>query len=320
MTPSTVTLGVRIARKEAIARDIVLLELASATGDALPAFSAGAHIDVHLPGGLTRQYSLCNPPWETQTYVIAVLHTPDSRGGSRAVHETLDVGDKLTIGSPRNHFPLTSEAGKVVLLAGGIGVTPLLGMAEQLARDGCDFEFHYSARSTERMAFREQLRDARYGRRVHQYFDDCGPRLDLPALLAEPSPDTHLYVCGPSGLIDAALATARRLGWSEAQLHHEFFNGAAANIKSASFEVELARSGRIIPVNADQSIVGALAAQGLQIPVSCEQGVCGTCLTHVVSGHPDHRDVYLTHEEQVANDRMLPCCSRSLTPRLVLDL
>ncbi len=317
------TLQVRVARKAAEAQDIVTLELVAADGAALPAFSAGSHIDVQLPNGFTRQYSLCNDPQETHRYQIGVLRDAASRGGSAAVHDLVKEGDVLTISAPRNHFGLAHEAKKHLLLAGGIGVTPILCMAERLANTGGDFAMHYATRAPERTAFRQRIAASAFAARVQFHYDngDAAQKLDLQALLSQPEAGTHLYVCGPKGFMDAVLNTARAAGWPEAQIHYEFFGAEVAKSDSdASFEIKLASSGRIVMVPKDQTVVQALAAAGVDIMISCEQGVCGTCLTRVLEGVPDHKDSYLTPEEQAANDQFTPCCSRSKTPQLVLDL
>lgn len=321
------TLQVRVARKAVEAQDIVTLELVAVNGAALPAFSAGSHIDVQVPdgkgGSLTRQYSLCNDPQETHRYQIGVLRDAASRGGSAAVHELVQEGDVLTISPPRNHFSLAHEAKQHLLLAGGIGVTPILCMAERLANTGADFALHYATRSPARTAFRQRIAASAFASRVHFHYDngDAAQKLDLQQLLSAPEAGTHLYVCGPKGFMDAVLGTARAAGWPEAQIHYEFFGAEVAKSDSdASFEIKLASSGRIVMVPKDQTVVQALAAVGVDIMISCEQGVCGTCLTRVLEGVPDHKDSYLTPEEQAANDRFTPCCSRSKTPQLVLDL
>jgi len=327
---------VRLARKRAEAADITSFELVAADGGALPAFSAGAHIDVHLPataGGLVRPYSLCNSPAETHRYQLGVLREPTSRGGSVAMHDALAEGQTLQVSAPRNHFPLVAGAPaagaaggappRSLLLAGGIGITPLLAMAEQLHADGAAFMLHYAVRSAPRAAFLPRLLAAPWVQRVRLHLDDGEPaqRLDLPALLAAPAPGMQLYVCGPSGFIDAVLATARAAGWPEAQLHCERFNAVVVQHDSdAAFEVQLGEGGRVVVVSPGQTVVQALAASGVALPTSCEQGVCGTCLTRVLAGTPDHRDQYLTPEEQAAGDQFLPCCSRACSPRLVLDL
>ncbi|MEK9803487.1 MAG: PDR/VanB family oxidoreductase, partial [Curvibacter sp.] len=300
------TLQVRVARKAMEAQDIVALELVATTGQALPAFSAGSHIDVQLPNGITRQYSLCNDPQETHRYQIGVLRDAASRGGSAAVHDVVKEGDVLTISVPRNHFGLAHEAKRHLLLAGGIGVTPILCMAERLANTGADFALHYATRAPERTAFRQRIAGSAFASRVHFHHDngDAAQKLDLQKLLSQPQAGTHLYVCGPKGFMDAVLGTARAAGWPEAQIHYEFFGAEVAKSDSdASFEIKLASSGRIVMVPKDQTVVQALAAAGVDIMISCEQGVCGTCLTRVLEGVPDHKDSYLTPEEQAANDQ-----------------
>jgi vanillate O-demethylase ferredoxin subunit len=315
--------SVRVVRKTVEAEGICSFELVRTDGQPLPAFAAGSHVDVETPGGATRQYSLCNDPAETHRYLIAVLRDAGSRGGSVAMHDRVNEGDVLSISAPKNHFALAHDAGSHLLLAGGIGVTPLLCMAERLATVGAAFEMHYCTRSTARTAFRERIGASAFASRVVFHFDDGPPaqRFDLEAVLSRPQPDRHLYVCGPKGFMDAVLATARARGWPEAQIHHEFFGAEVApRVDDGSFQVKLASSGRVIPVAADRTVVQALAAAGVSVATSCEQGVCGTCLTRVIEGEPDHRDMYLTPEEQAAGDQFLPCCSRSKSPLLVLDL
>lgn len=316
------TLQVRIAHREAEADGIVRFELVSASGMPLPAFTAGAHIDVMLGEGLIRQYSLCGHPADRNRYQLGVLLDPASRGGSRAMH-ALGEGAALTISAPRNHFELAAGASRHLLLAGGIGVTPLLCMAEQLAADGADFTLHYCTRSLDRTAFRTRIATADWAARAQVHVDDgeASQTFDMKGVLAPPEPGTHLYVCGPKGFMDAVLATARAQGWPEDRIHYEFFAGAVVTTEAdADFEVKLAKSGRVIPVRREQTVVQALAAAGVDLPVSCEQGVCGTCLTRVVDGTPDHRDMYMTPAEQAKNDCFTPCCSRSLSPLLVIDL
>lgn len=320
---SASTLSVRVARKAVEAQDIVTLELVATDGSALPAFGAGAHVDVQLPGGITRQYSLCNDSQETHRYLIGVLRDPASRGGSKTVHDLVKEGDVLQISTPKNHFPLAHDAKKSLLLGGGIGITPILCMAERLANTGADFELHYATRSAQRTAFRERIGKSSFASKVAFHFDDgaAEQKLDLAQLLVKPEAGTHLYVCGPKGFMDAVLNTAREKGWPEDQLHYEFFGAEVAKSDSdASFEIKLASSGRIVMVPKDKTVTQALAEAGVEIMMSCEQGVCGTCLTRVLEGVPDHKDSYLTPEEQAANDQFLPCCSRSKTPQLVLDL
>lgn len=317
------TMSVRVARKQQEAQDICSLELTPVEGAALPAFTAGAHIDVHLPGGLVRQYSLCNAPGETHRYQIAVLRDAASRGGSAAVHDQVVEGDTLTISAPRNLFALDAQAPHHLLLAGGIGITPLLAMAEQLWATGQSFSLHHCSRSRERTAFLSRLAQAPYAAQVHHHWGGGATpqRLDLPTTLARAPAGTHLYVCGPQGFMDAALSAGRAAGWAEDRLHREYFGARPVQPDAGgSFELEIASSGQIIVVRADQTALAALHAAGVDIPMSCEQGVCGTCLTRVKAGTPDHRDQYLEPHEQAAHDQFLPCCSRAVSPRLVLDL
>jgi vanillate monooxygenase ferredoxin subunit len=314
---------VRVARKHTEALDICSLDLVAEPGHSLPAFAAGAHIDVALPGGLVRQYSLCNPPGEAGRYQIAVLRDAASRGGSQAVHDAVAEGSTLRISAPKNHFPLATDATHHLLLAGGIGITPLLAMAERLTALGESFELHHCTRSHDRTPFVARLAASPFAHRVQHHHDDGDPeqRLDLTASLARAPQGTHLYVCGPTGFMDAVLAAGRAAGWSEDRLHREYFAAAPVDATNAGgFELEIASTGRVIPVAKDQSALAALLAAGQDIPMSCEQGVCGTCLTGVKAGTPDHRDQYLTPEERAANNQFLPCCSRASSPRLVLDL
>lgn len=315
-------LAVRVARKTREAEDILSIELVSADGARLPAFSAGSHIDVQIRPGLIRQYSLCNDPTEQHRYLIAVLRDPTSRGGSVAIHDGVREGDVLQISPPKNYFPLV-HARRSLLLAGGIGVTPILCMAERLAHIGANFEMHYCTRSEERTAFRDRIRTSGFADRVQFHFDD-GPgsgRMNLPGILSPPAPDCHLYVCGPSGFIDYVMNTARAQGWQPDQLHLEYFAGVVQDTSGdPSFDVKLASSGQVFTIPADKSVVQVLAENGIDIPISCEQGVCGTCITRVLDGVPDHRDMYFTDDEKSKNDQFTPCCSRAKSAMLVLDL
>lgn len=314
---------VRVACKREEASQIASLELVAADGAELPRFTPGSHVDVALPNGLTRPYSLCNAPTERHRYLIAVLREPESRGGSAAIHDLVNEGSELRISVPRNQFALAPHARRHLLLAGGIGITPLLSMAEQLAHDGADFALHYATRSPDRTAFREQLLRSRFAERVTFYFDDrdASQRLNLPALLTAPQPETHLYVCGPRGFMESVIEVATRAGWNAALIHQESFGGGTKPLPAGGrFEVELASSGRIVEVPAHLTVLQALTNAGVAIPSSCEQGTCGTCLTRVVEGVPDHRDEYLSPEERASNDQFLPCCSRASSARLVLEL
>ncbi len=316
-------MAVRVRRKAVEAAAVCGLELESVDGRALPSFTPGAHIDIHLPGGLVRQYSLCNSAGDSLSYGVAVLLESASRGGSSAVHRQVQEGDVLEISPPRNLFELESSA-PALLFAGGIGITPIIAMAEYLAEERRNFELHYCGRSSDRMAFVERIKNSSYGHRANFHFDDGPPsqRLDVLATLKKFSSDTHLYVCGPQGFIEAVLQVARQQDWDEPRLHREFFSAAAPahQTTGSAFSVRLARSGKVVTVGEHETIAEALRSQHIEVPLSCEQGICGTCLTRVLEGIPDHRDSFLTDDERAKNDQLTPCCSRSNSPVLVLDL
>lgn len=314
------TMQVKVLHRVQQAEGIDSFELGRVDGGPLPNFSAGSHIDVHLPGGLIRQYSLCNDQAETHRYRIAVLRDPASRGGSNAMHDQVKQGDVITISEPRNHFPL-EHAPHTLLLAGGIGITPLLCMAQRLSNMGGSFELHYATRSPVRTAFKDEV--LAFGDRAHLHFDDgdAAQKLDLPAVLAAQPPGSRLYVCGPTGFIDFVVKTAKEKGWPADRVHLEYFGAAPQDTTGdQAFEVRLASTGKSYTIPADKSVTEALSAQGVEIMVSCEQGVCGTCITRVLEGECDHRDLYFTDEEKAANDQFTPCCSRAKSKVLVLDL
>jgi vanillate O-demethylase ferredoxin subunit len=316
------TIEVRVAARACEAEAICSYELVRLDGAPLPPFEAGAHIDVHLGGNLVRQYSLCNAPGETHRYQIGVLRDADSRGGSQAMHDHIDTGSVLQISAPKNHFPLV-DAKRTLLLAGGIGVTPILAMAEALAARGAAFEMHYSARSPERAAFKERIGASAFAGQVHFHYDsgDAAQKLDL-ARAAGRARRRHPRVrVRAAGLHRPRAGQRQGLGWPAAQLHVEYFSAAAVDTSGdRAFDVKLASSGKVVTIPAGKTVIKALAEQGVEIPYSCEEGVCGTCLTRVLEGVPDHRDMYLTEEEQAANDQFTPCCSRAKTAVLVLDL
>jgi vanillate O-demethylase ferredoxin subunit len=298
---------VRIVRKRDEALGVASFELASAWP--LPAWTPGAHIDVHVAPGVVRQYSLCGSGGR---YRIAVLHTRDSRGGSRAMHG-LKEGGIIEIGAPRNHVALVENASRSLLLAGGIGITPILAMADRLHANGAGFEMHYCARSATHAAFHAQLRDGAYASRVHFHFDQP---IDLDAVLA--TPNGELYVCGPAGFMEAVLDAARRHGWREEQLHREIFAGAGTRPGDTPFTLKLARSSISIEVAGNQSASAALAAAGVAVPTSCGVGVCGTCVVRVLEGVPEHRDQFLSAADRARF--FTPCCSRAAGTSLTIDL
>ena len=315
-------MNVRIASKQLAADDIYLFGLETPDGDELPTFSAGSHIDVEVKPGLVRQYSLCNHPEERDRYEIAVLLDPDTRGGSAGIHESWAEGDTVRISEPRNHFALVGDAKKSILLAGGIGVTPILCMAERLAHADEPFEMHYCTRNQARTAFYDRIRNSPLSDRVNFYFDDApeAERFDPSRVLASPEEGVHLYVCGPAGFIDWIYAAAEEHGWPAAQLHREYFappDDPDADAGDFAFDVKIASTGQTITIPADKSVAATLEEHGIEIAVSCEQGVCGTCITHILEGEPDHRDMILSDAD---TDQFTPCCSRARTRLLVLDL
>jgi vanillate monooxygenase ferredoxin subunit len=315
-------LDLQITHKRVVAEGIVCLELRDPQRRPLPEFTAGAHIDVHISPQLTRQYSLCNAPGERERYLLGVLLEPNSRGGSAAMHQRYAEGDRITVGMPRNNFPL-APARRTLLFAGGIGITPMLSMAESLWRTQDDFLLTYCARSTAHAAFLDRLQSAPYAANTRVHLDDGPPgqRLQMERLEQEDPAATHVYVCGPKGFIDHVCGAARARGWSEAHIHVEHFSAAPPVDSSGSvaFTVRIASTGQAFEIPADQSITTALERQGVCIPVSCEQGICGTCITRVLSGDIEHHDSYLSDAERAQGDQMTPCCSRG-RGTVVLDI
>ncbi|RDK03534.1 PepSY domain-containing protein [Paraburkholderia lacunae] len=322
VSPRT-TLALKVARKTAEAENIQSFELVDPAGKALPPFSAGSHIDIHVPGGKVRQYSLCNPPGERHRYLIAVMRAEPTRGGSRAMHEQVKEGDLIDVSAPKNHFPLVESAKHSLLIAGGIGITPILCMAEDLADLGADFKMHYFARSPARAAFVDRIKRSKFADRVFFHFteDQKQQRLDLAALLETHDAETHLYVCGGEAFMNAVIDTALQKRWHKNRIHREYFSVERRESDSnVEFDVTIASTGKTICIPADKTVMAALADYGIHITTSCEQGVCGTCVTRVLEGEPQHRDVFLSDDEKNRNDRFTPCCSRANSRRLVLDL
>jgi vanillate O-demethylase ferredoxin subunit len=319
--PESATQNVLVRRLCVESADVRSLELVAADGRPLQPFEAGAHIDVNLGDGLIRQYSLINSTDADGSYRIAVKLEPDSRGGSARMHR-LAEGHALTVSLPRNNFPLDSGAGHSMLVAGGIGITPLLGMAYRLMEEGASFSLDYFARSREALAFGDEIAGGPFTSRsrFHLGLDGEGTRAELARRLDAAPPGTHIYACGPASFMQ----TVRDLVAAKPGpvLHLEYFaaDPALADLPAGSFRVNLTKSGKTVMVDADQTIVEALNAAGIEVATSCEQGVCGTCLTTVLAGRPDHRDMLLTEEEQQAGDRILLCVSRCLDQELVLDL
>lgn len=321
--PGRTTLTLKVARTAAEAENVQSFELVDPAGKPLPLFTAGAHIDVHVPGGKVRQYSLCNPATERHRYLIAVMRAEPTRGGSKAMHEQVARGDLIEVSAPKNHFPLVESAKRSVLVAGGIGITPILCMAERLADVGADFSMHYFARSAARAAFVDRIKRSTFASRVSFHFtpDQQQQRLDLATLLGRHDTGTHLYVCGGEAFTNAVIDAALQSGWSEGRIHREYFSAEQrACDANVEFDVTIASTGKTIRVPADKTVLTALAECGIHITTSCEQGICGTCVTRVLEGEPQHRDLFLSDAERKRNDRFAPCCSRANSRTLVLDL
>ncbi|NTH16720.1 oxidoreductase [Agrobacterium rhizogenes] len=314
---------VRISSRIAETRAISTFELRQPDGRPLPQFTAGAHIDVKIDDGLIRQYSLCNDAIERHRYVIGVLNEPQSRGGSRIIHETFHQDRIISISPPRNHFELDIADDHYILLAGGIGLTPILSMAAELHRQSRSFEVHYCARSRGSAAFLSHLNSAEYSGRVFCHFDDedNGQKLDPAKLFSRVHKARQLYVCGPKGFMDWIVGSAEQAGIENARIHREYFTAAPQeNREAGTFEVVIASTGQTFIIPPEKSIVRVLEENGVEVLVSCEQGICGSCITTILEGTPDHRDSVLTEGERQAGTLFTPCCSRAKTARLVLDL
>jgi ferredoxin-NADP reductase len=301
---------------EQVAEDVLALRLGRADGLPLPAWTPGAHIDLLLGDDLVRQYSLCGRTNEPDTWRIAVLRAPDSRGGSKAVHEVRS-GSTVRVRGPRNHFPVAS-AQRYVFIAGGIGITPLLPMIDEVSAAGAEWELHYGGRSLGSMAFVDELGEL--GEPVHLVPQDEQGMLDLDAILGEPRPNTLVYACGPEPLLNAV--EERCVAWPPGALHLERFTARAGADTAADepFDLVLQRSGKTLAVPADRSVFEVVREAGVSVLGSCLEGICGTCETEVVEGEVDHRDSILDDEERAAGEVMMICVSRCRSGRLVLDL
>jgi ferredoxin-NADP reductase len=299
------------------ADDTNLYELMRPDGTPLPPSEPGAHVDLHLPNGLTRQYSLVLPCPLPSSYTLAIKRDANSRGGSSYIFDELTTGRALKISVPRNHFPLAAAATHHVLIAGGIGITPIFAMTQKLRADGASFVLHYAGRTRSQLAFLDELADAAFAH-VHCDDEQGGAFLDLAALVAQAPASSHFYCCGPAPMLDAFLAAT--VGIPPERVHCEYFVAKHAANKAGGFIVELARSSREIRIPAGMSILEALREAGLTLDSSCQEGICGVCETRVISGIPDHRDAVLSEHEHASNKSMMICCSGSKSERLVLDL
>jgi phthalate 4,5-dioxygenase reductase subunit len=316
MTTETGGIRTTVARRRELTPDIAEFTLVAADGQSLPDFTPGAHITVQTPSGAMRRYSLVGTGEEPESYVIAVKREPDSRGGSRSMHEQVQEGTELTVEPPENEFPM-KDAPKYLLIAGGIGITPIYSMAQKLAEEGKVFSIIYCTRSPEQTAYREELQAAFPGKvKLHHDNGDPAKAYDFWDHFAEPQ-TMHVYCCGPKPLMEEIKAVSGH--WPEGRVNFEDFKPVeVVRADDHEFKVELARSGQTVTVPADKSILEALRENGFKTPSSCESGTCGTCKTRFLSGEPDHRDMVLMDEEKA--DTIMICVSRAKSGDLVLDL
>lgn len=286
-------------------------------GGMMPSFEPGAHVDLQLEAGLSRSYSLVNDPAIRGYYEIAVHHAIDGRGGSRHIHEKWRVGQIIEMSEPKNNFPMVEDASHTVLVAGGIGITPMLPMIARLEKLGKSWELHYVAASPDRAAYVDRVQDFD---RVQIAYDGVpgGQRLDLKSICAAAPVDAHLYCCGPAGMLDAFVATnAER---PKGHAHIEYFSAETELATDGGYTLELVKSGKTITVEEGETMLDALLGAGVDIGFACAEGVCGTCQVPVLEGIPDHRDHFLTEDEKAANNTIMVCCSGAKSPSLVLDI
>lgn len=310
----------RVAHRQAVASDIHLFELRHPDGAELPAFTAGAHIPVQTPCGAMRQYSLCNAPQDSHCYQIAVKREAAGRGGSASMVDALQVGDLLNVGAPENLFPLDERASRFILIAGGIGITPMLAMARQLLHEQRPWRLYYLSRTPEHTAFLDVLQSGDLAPHVKIHHDHGDPQkgFDLWPVLEKPgSPaGAHVYCCGPTGLMDAVRDMTGH--WPGSTVHFESFgSGHSTRDDDRTFSVHFSRSGQQLQVPAGQTILDIARQHGIHIPSSCESGSCGSCKTRLLSGEADHRDLVLLPEEKA--QWIMPCVSRALGDQLSLD-
>ena len=314
-------IDVQLAGIEPVARDTNVYTFRRPDGGRLPPYKPGAHIDIHLPNGLIRQFSLLNPADNPESYVVAIKLDAASRGGSRYIFDELRAGHALKISAPRNNFPLVEEAPEVVLFAGGIGITPIWCMAQQLQAQSRSWKLYYAAQSRADMAFLALLET--FGpERVHLHFDNeaDGKFLDLAAAIGAGSANAHFYCCGPNPMLKAFEAAAASRPRN--QVHVEYFtpkdDASAGSL--GGFWVELAKSGEEYFIPEGRKILEVLYDAGVDVDYSCELGICGECVTRVISGIPEHHDSVLSEEEQASNETVMICCAGCKSERLVLDM
>ncbi len=318
-------LSVRVAQITREAEDINAYEFVDPDGGQLPPFTAGAHLDVWTPNGDLRQFSLSNNPSERHRYVVAVLRERQGRGGSASFHDDVHEGDIVTISAPRNNFPLNEYADRHLLIAGGIGITPMLAMVRRLQDIRADYNLYYCARFPENTAFQEELRNEPFASHVEFVFDEGNPQekgLDLKSLLSTYEQGTHLYCCGPGALMNA-VREAAQVAYPEEAIHFEFFSTEGLEIEhseSVDFQVEVQNTGQVFDIPAHKSVLDVLREAGFDLDSSCEEGICGTCAMQVVEGEVEHRDLFLTAKAKKEGKWMMICISRAKGDRLVLEV
>lgn len=308
---------VRVLAIHWLAEGVLRFEFGAWDGQPLPGFAPGAHIDVHLPGGLVRSYSLLGDGPQRGRHAIAVQLEAEGRGGSRSLHQGVRVGDRLKVSAPRNLFELDGSAEPVVLIGGGIGITPLLGMAERCQRQGRRWTLHYSVRERARALFEDWRAEHEPHVQLH-CTDEAGGFLDLSRIVAQASAGTHFYCCGPQPMLDAFVEATR--AWPAPQVHLERFTPLAPAATPTGLQISLPARGLELSVPAGSSILHVLLDAGVDVPYACEQGICGMCEVRVREGQPEHRDAIKPPEEHDRDGTMMVCCSGSRSPRLVLDL
>jgi ferredoxin-NADP reductase len=310
---------VRLTAIRYAARDTNLFEFRRLDGAPLPPYEPGAHVDVHLPSGHSRSYSLIVARPEPETYTFGIKRDPASRGGSRFMHDELRVGRTIKISAPRNNFPLKEDASHTVLIAGGIGITPIRCMVQRLLERERSFALHYACRSRADATFLNELQEVA-GASFHFDDESEGRFLDVASIVAAASKDAHLYCCGPTPMLSAFEAASR--DWPRAQIHVEYFTPKqeSAKAKKGGFTVELARSGQEFFIPEGRSILEVLLDEGVDVDYSCELGICGACEQRIISGIAEHHDSILSEEEQAENKRVMICCASSKSERLVLDM
>ncbi|WP_052060905.1 PDR/VanB family oxidoreductase [Rhodococcoides fascians] len=312
------TMDLSLAERTTVADSVVQLTLRHPQNDELPAWTPGAHLDLAVAPGIVRQYSLCGDPSDRSAYTVAVLREPESRGGSLAVHESLQVGDRLEVVGPRNNFEL-QDADEYLFIAGGIGITPLIPMIAAAHQRGKPFELLYGGRTRHSMAYVDEL-ESTYRQSVHVRPQDEFGHLDLPSVLGSHTPSRAIYTCGPAPLLDAIETYCQ--SWPSGSVNMERFRGTAFTPDPAgtSFEIELAQSGMTLTVPPDRSVLDVVEEAGISVLSSCREGTCGSCETPILEGQAEHRDSLLTQDERDAQESMFICVSRPCSRRLVLDL